>query len=195
MANTGRQSMGALGQAGTRAGGQIAVGMNQATQSVNQLTLATQSATASSGIMILGIAALGTSIGTTFTGMSNLNKAELSLVKSHQKVQKVTVGLARANDLLSSTQLAVKRFTISVPKFEEQGLTATTAYMLAKANLTLQLQKLVTAQDDYKVKLADIQIAENDALQVADDLQDTYINITISIANTGLMMLFLTMQS
>jgi len=188
----GATSMANLGAAGSRAGGQVAVGMNQATNSVRQLNLATQTATASSGVMILGIAALGTSIGTTFTGMSNLNKAELSLNKAHQKVEKSTVGLARANDLLSSTQLAVRRFTLSVAKMEEQGLQATDTYTIAKANLALQNQKLITATDDYAVKLKDIKIAEDDALQVADDLQDTYINMTISIANTGLMMLFLT---
>lgn len=191
LGSQGQQSMTALGGAGARAGGQIATGMNQATVSVNQLNTATNQARVSSGTLLLGMAALGTSVGTTFTGMSNLNKAHLKQAKSIQKVAKVTVGLARANDLLSSTQLAVERFTLSISKAEREGKTDTDAYTIAKKNLALQQQKLTTAQDDYAVKLADIKIAENDALQVADDLQDTYINMTISIANTALMSGFL----
>ena len=180
-----------LGVSGQRAGSQISTGMVQAAAATTQMTAATQQASVSMGVMTLGVAALGTSIGTTFTGMSNINKAHLKQNKSIQKVAKVTVGLARANDLLSSTQLAVQRFTISVAKMEEMGLQATDAYTIGKANLTLQLQKLGTAQDDYAVKLKDIQLAEDDALQVADDLQDTYINMTISISNTALMSAFL----
>lgn len=180
-----------LGIAGQRAGSQISTGMVQAATSTRQMTAATAQASVGMGVMTLGVAALGTSIGTTFTGMSNLNKAHLKQNKSIQKVAKVTVGLARANDLLSSTQLAVQRFTLSVSKMEELGLQSTDAYTIGKANLTLQLQKLKTAQDDYAVKLRDIKLAEDDALQVADDLQDTYINMTISIANTVLMSAFL----
>ena len=180
-----------LGISGQRAGSQISTGMVQAAASTTQMTAATQQANVSMGVMTLGIAALGTSIGTTFTGMSNLNKAHLKQDKAIQKVAKVTVGLARANDLLSSTQLAVERFTLSIASMEAKGLQATDAYTISKKNLALQLQKLGTAQDDYAVKLADIQIAENDALQVADDLQDTYINMTISISNTALMSAFL----
>ena len=180
-----------LGIAGQRAGSQISVGMVQAASSTRQMTVATQQASVSMGVMTLGIAALGTSIGTTFTGMSNLNKAHLKQGKAIQKVEKVTVGLARANDLLSSTQLAVRRFTLSIATMEEKGLQATDAYTISKANLALQLQKLGTAQDDYAVKLKDIELAELDALQIADDLQDTYINMTISIANTVLMSAFL----
>ena len=180
-----------LGVSGQRAGSQISTGMVQAAAATTQMTAATNQASVSMGVMTLGVAALGTSIGTTFTGMSNINKAHLKQNKSIQKVAKVTVGLARANDLLSSTQLAVQRFTISVAKMEEQGLQATDAYTIGKANLALQLQKLVTAQDDYAVKLLDIKLAEDDALQVADDLQDTYINMTISISNTALMSAFL----
>lgn len=180
-----------LGISGQRAGSQISTGMVQAASATRQMTAATNQAGVSMGVMTLGIAALGTSIGTTFTGMSNLNKAHLKQNKAIQKVAKVTVGLARANDLLSSTQLAVRRFTLSIATMEEKGLQATDTYTIAKANLALQLQKLTTAQDDYKVKLLDIKLAEDDALQVADDLQDTYINMTISIANTGLMSAFL----
>lgn len=187
----GVQSAGQLGSAGARAGTNVSQGMLIATTSVNNLTASMQRATVSSGTMVLGIAALGTSVGTTFTGMSNLNKAHLKQGKAVQKVLKVTVGLARANDLLSSTQLAVQRFTISIAAMEEKGLQSTATYTIAKANLALQLQKLVTAQSDYSVKLADIKLAELDALQVADDLQDTYINMTISLANTGLMSAFL----
>ena len=190
-AGRGVSALNTLGVSGTRAGQQITTGMTQAATATRQMTAATNQAGVSMGVMTLGVAALGTSIGTTFTGMSNLNKAHLKQNKAIQKVAKVTVGLARANDLLSSTQLAVQRFTISVAKFEDAGLQSTDAYTIAKANLTLQLQKLKTAQDDYQVKLADIRLAEDDSLQIADDLQDTYINMTISISNTVLMSAFL----
>ena len=180
-----------LGVSGQRAGSQISTGMVQAASATTQMTAATQQASVSMGVMTLGVAALGTSIGTTFTGMSNINKAHLKQNKSIQKVEKVTVGLARANDLLSSTQLAVERFTLSIAKAQRDGTTGTDAYAIAVKNLALQNQKLVTAQQDYAVKLKDIQLAQDDALQVADDLQDTYINMTISISNTALMSAFL----
>ena len=216
MASTSRTAMGQVGQAGTRAGQQVAVGASQGTTAMNQLgiagtragtqisqgmvqaatatrqvTVASTQASVSMGVMTLGVAALGTSIGTTFTGMSNLNKAHLKQVKSIQKVEKVTVGLARANDLLSSTNLAVERFTLAIAKAQKDGTTDTDAYTIAVKNLALQQQKLNTANADYAVKLADIKIAQDDALQVADDLQDTYINMTISIGNTVLMSAFL----
>lgn len=191
LGSTGQQSLGALGQAGSRAGGQISIAMNQATSSVRQLNLATNQATVSQGTMVLGIAALGTSVGTTFTGMSALNKAHIKQDKANLKVEKSLIGVARANDLLTSTNLAVERFTLSIAKAQRDGKTDTDAYTIAQKNLALQQQKLVTAQDDLAVKTKEISIVQASAAQVSDDLSDTYVNMTISLANTGLMSAFL----
>lgn len=191
LGSTGQQSLGALGQAGSRAGGQISIAMNQATSSVRQLNLATNQATVSNGTLVLGIAALGTSVGTTFTGMSALNKAHIKQDKANLKVEKSLIGVARANDLLTSTNLAVERFTLAIAKAQRDGKTDTDAYTIAQKNLALQQQKLITAQDDLAVKTKEISIVQASAAQVSDDLSDTYVNMTISLANTGLMSAFL----
>lgn len=188
---SGQQSMTALGSTGSRAANQITTSMNQATASVRQLNIATQQATVSNGTLVLGIAALGTSVGTTFTGMSALNKAHIKQDKANLKVEKSLIGVARANDLLTSTNLAVERFTLAIAKAQREGKTDTDAYTIAQKNLALQQQKLITAQDDLAVKTKEIEIVQASAAQVGEDLSDTYINMTISLANTGLMSAFL----
>ena len=191
LSTQGQNSMNILGTTGTRAGNQIAQSMNNATNSVRNLSIASTTASRDSKTAILGIATLGTSAGTTYTSISALNKAQLKLDKSSQKIQKSTVGAARAQDLLRSTQLAIVRFTNQVNKLQAEGKTNTDAYAVATENLALQNQKLGTAQDDLKIKLGDIQIAKNDAAQAAEDLNDTYINMSISIANTALTSAFM----
>lgn len=187
----GQQSMAMLGNAGTRAGTQITTSMNQATASTRNMNVAVQQTNVNMGVMVLGVAALTTSMGTTYTGMTAIDKAHLKLQKSQLKVEKTTVGLARANDLLSATQLAVERFTLSIAKMEKDGKTATDAYTIAKKNLALQNQKLTTANDDYAVKLQDVTISQEAARISGVDLEDTYTNMTLSLLNTGLMSAFL----
>ena len=187
----GRTSMGHLGNAGTKAGTQVSASMSQASTSVRQLGAATQQTSAQMGVMVLGVAALGTSIGTTYTGMTALDKAQLKTVKSAQKLEKAHIGVARANDLLSATQLAVRRFTLSISAMEKAGKTDTDSYAIAVANLALQNQKLTTAYDDLAVKMTDIKVIKESVRIANVDLEDTYTNMTISIFNTVLMSAFL----
>ena len=187
----GRTSMGHLGNAGTKAGTQVSASMSQASTSVRNLGAATQQTSAQMGIMVLGVAALGTSIGTTYTGMTALDKAQLKVVKTSQKYEKAVIGVARANDLLSATQLAVERFTLSIAAMERAGKTDTDAYSIAVKNLALQNQKLTTAYDDLAVKMTDIKVVKESVRISNVDLEDTYTNMTISIFNTVLMSAFL----
>ena len=187
----GRTSMGHLGNAGTKAGTQVSASMSQASTSVRNLGAATQQTSANMGVMVLGVAALGTSMGTTYTGMTALDKAQLKTVKSAQKLEKAHIGVARANDLLSATQLAVERFTLSIAAMERNGKTDTDAYAIAVKNLALQNQKLTTAYDDLAVKMTDIKVIKESVRIANVDLEDTYTNMTISIFNTVLMSAFL----
>ena len=191
LGSQGRTSMGNLGNAGMKAGTQVSASMNQAATSVRGLGAATQQTSAQMGVLVLGVAALGTSVGTTYTSLTAIDKAQLKTVKSAQKLEKAHIGVARAQDLLSATQLAVERFTLSIAAMERAGKTDTDAYAIAVKNLALQNQKLTTAYDDLAVKMTDIKVIKESVRIANVDLEDTYTNMTISIFNTVLMSAFL----
>ena len=191
LGSQGRTSMGNLGNAGMKAGTQVSASMNQAATSVRGLGAATQQTSAQMGVLVLGVAALGTSVGTTYTSLTAIDKAQLKTVKSAQKLEKAHIGVARAQDLLSATQLAVERFTLSIAAMERAGKTDTDAYAIAVKNLALQNDKLTTAYDDLAVKMTDIKVIKESVRIAGVDLEDTYTNMTISIFNTALMSAFL----
>ena len=189
-ANVASANITKIGTAAQVSASRTGSSMKNVTRSLGVVGTSAQRSSLGFGAGALGIAALGTSASTTFTGMSALNKAQLKVNKSQQNIDKAVVGLARAEDLLASTTLAITRFQSSVNKLQKEGKENTDAYRIAVMNLELQQQKLVTAQDDLKIKTSDVKIRMDDAAQAADDLQDTYINMSVSIANTILISLF-----
>ena len=161
-----------MGQKGTQAGQQIDTATSKSSQSMNRLSQSTQQTTASMSQQVVTVAALGTAAATTFTSLSNLDKAQ-------QRLEKSAVGVARAQDLLATTELSIQRIEQQLVQLREKGQEGTERYRLAQEKLTIQTQKLTTAQEDLAIKQREVEIQTG-------ALADTQINMAFSIGNTVL---------
>ena len=150
--------------------------LNKASSSIQRIGQQAQKTTADIKGMAFGVAALGTSAATTFTSLSNLDKAA-------QRLEKSTIGVKRAEDLLTTTQNSVARLQLKLNKMRDTGKSGSEEFRLAEEKLTIQTGKLSTALEDLTVKQREVEIQTG-------ALADTQINMAVSIGNTVLFSIF-----
>lgn len=140
-----------------------AAGMDRYEESAEQAAATTQRLSIDMKGLVLSMSGMATSAIGIITSMSNLDRAAQRVEKSH-------VAVARAEDLLATTQARLN-------KMVEAGQTNTEQYRV-------YVEKLQTAYDDLRVKTEDVKLAQ-------DALGDTQILFATTIANTFINSAFL----
>ena len=182
MAQKGAASMQKLGHASNQAGAQMSrmgQASSQAAGGMSRVGQAAQNTGGSMSRLNMGTLSTVQSMGNMATGAITLEASMSSLDKAEQKVQKTTVNLGRAKDLLNMKSLALQSAEMKLEKMMREGKATSEQVALQEAKVAQKRNEHATAVSDLKVKTEDLRIAQMDQA-------DTQKLMFTSILQTGI---------